>query len=298
MQLQGRAAIVTGAAHGIGRAIAQRFAREGARVVVADINGEGAAETVARIEAAGGEALAITADVGRRTDWERTVQECLSAFGRLDVLVNNAGIGGGGAIDQTTEEEFDQVVDCNLRGTWLGCHYSVPHMKRQGGGVILSISSVQGIAGWPDAAVYGATKAGILGMTRALAVELAPFSIRVNAICPGAIHVSTPEERIAERLGPEYVEEFQRRFGARLAGASYFVQPLPRHGVPEDIASAALFLCSDEARFITGATLVVDGGMTAAHYERPREDSHASTVWQEVRAWVKEVEAQRQHPPE
>lgn len=293
MRLQGKTAIVTGAAHGIGRAIALRYAREGARVVAADINEEGARETAAAIAAAGGQALPMRTDVARGDEVARMVDACVAAYGRLDILVNNAGAGQATPIAEIEEEAFDRLIGCNLRGYWLGCHYAVPHLRQAGGGVILGISSVQGLGGWPRTSIYAAAKAGILGATRALAVELASDQIRVNAICPGAIRTYTPEERVAIRLGPEYVAEFRRRFGAQLALGRGFAQPLPRHGQPEDIADCALFLASDEASFITGTYIVVDGGMTAATYEPDAETSPGHAAWKEMRQWILSEEQRR-----
>ncbi|MBI3946635.1 MAG: SDR family oxidoreductase [Armatimonadetes bacterium] len=297
MRLKGRVAIVTGAAHGIGRAITIRFAGEGAAVVAADINGEGAAETVGRVEAAGGRALALTTDVGRAEDVERTVRAAVQTYGGLDILVNNAGIPGSGPVEEVKEEVFDAVVNCNLRGMWLGCHYAVPELRKAGGGSIITTSSVQGILGFRHTAIYAATKAGILGATRALALELAPDFIRVNAICPGSIRVyDNHEERIARRLGPEFVAAYRRRFGGRAPEARSFAQPLPRVGLPEDIANAALFLASDESSFITGIHLPVDGGMTTAHYQIERTESS-----RELREWSLAMEARKSAglgPPE
>jgi len=250
-RFDGRVAVVTGGGNGIGRASVLRLCAEGARVVVADLNEETGAET-ARLVAAGGggEAVFVRTDVTREADVEAAIACASDRFGRIDVVFNNAGIAGAfGPITHLRVEDFDFTMAVLLRGVFLGMKHAARAMKAQGdGGVILSTASVAGLSGGEAPQAYSAAKAAVINLTRAVAVELAPDRIRVNAICPGGIN--TP---LLHRGAPDAM-------AARLAGA----QPWPEHGRPEDIAGAVAWLASDDARFVTGAAIVVDGGLTAA----------------------------------
>ena len=248
--LEGRVTLVTGGSSGIGRATSLAFAREGARVVVADIAVAGGEETVRMIEAAGGAALFVRADVSKATEVEALVTETLGRFGRLDCAFNNAGIEGSRAstVDYT-EEDWDRTVGTNLKGVWLCMKYEIPRMLEQGGGAIVNTSSVYGLVAGRGVSAYVASKHGVAGLTKSAALEYAPHGIRINAVCPGAIR--TP--MLMRHLRDAESEE-------RLIAA---VEPIGRMGSPEEVAAAVVWLCSDAASFVTGHTMAVDGGYLA-----------------------------------
>ena len=247
-RLDGKAAIVTGAASGMGRATALLFAREGARVAVLDCNREGGEETVRLIDEAAGGAIFLAPAVSVEQDVRAAVAASAEEFGRLDVLVNNAGIVLMASAEDTSVEDWDRVQAVNLRGVFLGCKHAIPRMRQQGGGSIVNIGSIAALVAVPAHAAYDAAKAGILGLTRQLAVDYGPENIRVNCICPTS--TDTPLVRGA---------------GANDQALRALAQmhPLRRITEPEDIAHACLFLASDEARCITGIALPVDAGWTA-----------------------------------
>jgi NAD(P)-dependent dehydrogenase (short-subunit alcohol dehydrogenase family) len=255
MRLAGKVGIITGAASGIGRASALLFAREGARVVTVDRNAAGVDETVAQICAHGGQALAVHADVSVEADVERMVSATLSAYGRLDVLFNNAAIQVFGRVPETSVADWRQIMDTNLMGYFLGCKYAIPAMIRQGGGSIVNTSSVLGLVGDPDMPAYCATKGGILAMTRSIAQAHGRQGIRANCICPGDVDTPLVAEYFAQQPDPQ---------AARAQVTAHYA--LGRIATPEDIAYTALFLASDESAFITGTTIVVDGGLTSRCY--------------------------------
>ena len=251
-RLQDRVAIVTGAAWGIGGATARRLAEEGARVLVADIDADGAAQNVATIRGNGGSAEAFACDVGVEADVRAMVEKAIALWGKLDILVNNAyPVGRSGPrvdVVNITETAWDEGFNIGLKSMFRAARFAVPHLRDGGGGSIVNMSSVHGLMAEPGQLVYETLKAGVMSLTRQLAVEYGPAGIRVNAICPG--HVVT--ERMAERWQdhPETLRYFAEQY------------PLRRTGLPVDIANAVVFLCSDEASFITGHSLVVDGGLT------------------------------------
>jgi NAD(P)-dependent dehydrogenase (short-subunit alcohol dehydrogenase family) len=249
VRLADKVAIITGAGSGIGRATAQLFAREGARVVVAEINAETGAETARRIVAAGGVASAIPTDVTESADIQRMIAFAVETYGALHILMNNACWSRALPAVELAEEDWERTIAACLRSVYLGAKYAIPHMIAAGGGSIINISSVNGLITNPGFSAYSAAKAGVLGLTRNLALDYGRQGIRVNAICPGFI---ASNERSLARLEADPLE---RR-------AMIETQVLDRWGRPEDIASAALFLASDESSFMTGATLVVDGGLT------------------------------------
>lgn len=249
-RLADKVAIITGAASGIGRASALLFAREGAAVLVADVNERGGADAVAAIVAAGGRAAFQRTDVSSSEDVRAMVQAALDRFGALDILFNNAGIAGESAwLAQSSEDNWRRVLDVNLTGVYLGMKHALPVMMERGGGSIISTASVAGLVGWRAAAAYSAAKAGVINLTRTAALEYARYNIRVNCICPGVIE--TPLLHAVQGADAES--------RARLVQ----MQPLPRLGQADDIASMALYLASDESAFVTGAAMVVDGGYTA-----------------------------------
>lgn len=243
-RVEDKVAIITGAGSGIGRATALILAREGARIVVADINLEGCEETVAEIEENGGEAIVAELDVSDREQSKQVVADTLAAFGRVDILINNAGITQDALISKMTEAQWDTVISVNLKGPF-NCTQAVVHaMLDQGRGVIINAASVVGLYGNVGQANYAATKAGLLGMTKALAKELGKKGIRVNAVAPGFI-MSPMTAEVPDSILKMMKEK----------------TPLRKLGEPRDVAYAYLFLSSDEARFITGAVLSVDGGL-------------------------------------
>ncbi len=247
-RLEGKVALVTGAAAGIGKATAILLAREGAAVVVQDIREDGKS-TAEAILAAGGRASFIRGDVTRAADAEAAVERAVSEFGRLDILVNNAGIIRRANVVQTTEAEWDRVMAVNVKSVFLFSRAAVPVMVRQGGGVIVSTASGWGLDGGKDAASYCASKAAVVNLTRAMAIDHAEQNIRVNCVCPGDTDTAMLREE-ARQLGHD-VGDFLTRSAHR---------PLGRMGRPEEIAQAILFLASDASSYVTGTALVVDGG--------------------------------------
>ena len=255
VRLAGKVALITGAGSGIGRAIALRFADEGARVVVADWKAENGRETVRRVQANGGEAIFVETDVSQESDVKQAVDATLSTFGRLDILCNNAAVQVFGPIPDTPSADWHRVMDVNLKGVYLGCKYAIPHMIAQGGGSIVNTSSILGIVGDPDLPAYGATKGGILAMTAAMAQAHGPQNIRINSICPGDVATPLVLEYFEHQPDPE---DARRRVEGEYA--------LGRIAEPEEVANVALFLASDESSFVTGTYIVVDGGLTSSCY--------------------------------
>ncbi len=258
MLLDGKSAIVTGAGSGVGQASALRFAEEGARVVCADLNGEAAKETVRAIEAAGGSALAVQCDVSKEADVVALIEATVAQLGRLDILFNNVGVPTprlGALLEDHTLEDFERLTAINFRSVFLGSKYAVLQFKKQGhGGVILNTGSVAGLVGW-GGSLYGATKGAVHQLTRAVAIEGAPFGIRANAICPAAMPYTNFMAAGGLSVAPEQLEAI-----ARQAGATH---PLGRPILAEDCSEAAVYLVSDRAKNVTGVLLPVDGGYVA-----------------------------------
>jgi NAD(P)-dependent dehydrogenase (short-subunit alcohol dehydrogenase family) len=248
--LSGKVALITGAASGQGRAAALLFAEHGADVAIADLNGPGARETADLVRAAGRRAVAIEADVSRRADCDRMVAETIAALGRLDVLYNNAAVQMSGRLVDCTEDEWDRTIATNLSAIFWACRAAVPHMIAGGGGSIISTASVLGLIGSEGYAAYGAAKAGLVALTRQMAIEHAP-TVRANVIAPGSI--DTPRFRkVVDDMGdggPAFLEGLMGNL------------PLRRLGTAEDVARAALFLASDQSAYTSGAILPCDGGL-------------------------------------
>lgn len=254
MQLDGKVAVITGGGTGIGQAIAHRFGEEGASIIICGRRRAPLEETVESLKSRGVEAFFATADVSRRSDVERFFSEVFSRYGRVDILVNNAGVLFRKRLDETSEEEWNYMFDVNVKGIFLCCKAVLPRMIEQRAGNILNIGSVSGLRATTFADAYSASKAAVHMLTRSLARGYAEYGIRVNCICPG--HIDTPLMDVTI--------EFYNSIGIRSDRQKIdSLYPLKRRGMPEDVASAALFLVSDESSWITGALLVLDGGVTA-----------------------------------
>ena len=248
--LEGKVGLVTGGTSGIGRDTAVHFARSGVSVVVSGRRAKEGEETVELIRAAGGDGIFVKADVSKASEVESLVQQVVEKFGRLDVAFNNAGIEGVWVpIIKQSEEDFDRTVDINLKGVWLCLKYEIKQMIRQGGrGAIVNMASITGLVGSAGAAAYSASKHGVIGLTKSAALETARSGIRINAVCPGAI-----ETGMSDRL-----------FGApQVHKYVLSCHPVGRFGKPSEVAEAVVWMCSDRASFMTGQSLVLDGGFLA-----------------------------------
>ena len=249
-KLEGRVAIVTAGGAGIGAATVRRLAGEGAAAVVADLSGTRAGAVAESVTEKGGRAVPIKMDASDPGAVERTIALALERFGRLDIMVNNAGAAELAPLHEISVESWNRVIAVTLTGTFLGMKHAIPVMRRQGGGVIVNTASISGTAGDYGLSSYNAAKAAVINLTRSAAIENAKHRIRVNCVCPGAINTRAPE-----LLGREMADEVRRRQSS--------ATPVGRLGEPEEIANTVLFLASDESSFVTGAAIVVDGGLTA-----------------------------------
>ena len=249
-RVAGKVALVTGGASGIGRATALTFAREGAKLIIADMNEEGGHQTVHMIMEKGGEAIFVRTDVSKAVEVQALISQAVKTYGRLDCAHNNAGISGGGRAltAEYPEDRWQQVIAVNLTGVWLCMKYEMVQMLLQGGGSIVNTASAAGLVGLPYASAYVASKHGVVGLTKTAALEYAQQGIRVNCVCPGVIHTPMTERGLSD---PE------RR--ARIIA----MEPIGRVGAPEEVAEAVVWLCSDAASFVTGHAMSVDGGLVA-----------------------------------
>lgn len=245
-----RIVLVTGGSSGIGRATCSAFAREGARVAIADVDVSGAEETARMIEDTGGNATVFEADVTKADQVTSLVDRVIQAYGRLDCAFNNAGIAGeGGSTVECTEENWDRVIDVDLKSVWLCMKYEIPQMEKQGGGSIVNTASIYGLAGAAGSIAYNAAKHGVVGITKVAALEYATAGIRINAVCPGYIRTPMTQPHI------DADPQVERNMISQT--------PLGRLGKPEEIAEAVVWLCSDAASFVTGHTMTPDGGYMA-----------------------------------
>src|SRR5437870_10843666 len=248
--VEGKVAVVTGGASGIGRATALTFAREGAKLVIADMNADGGQQTVHMIRENGGEAIFVRTDVSQAVEVQALITKAVETYGRLDCAHNNAGISGGGRAltAEYAEEMWHQVIAVNLTGVWLCMKYEIPQMLSQGSGAIVNTASVAGLIGGRGLAAYVASKHGVIGLTKTAALEYAQQGIRVNCVCPGVIH--TP-------MTARGLDDPERR--AQIIAS----EPIGRVGTPEEVAEAVAWLCSDAAPLVTGHAMTVDGGYVA-----------------------------------
>jgi meso-butanediol dehydrogenase/(S,S)-butanediol dehydrogenase/diacetyl reductase len=251
MRFQGKVVLITGAGVGIGRAAAVRFATEGAKVAVNSLTPQNGEETLRLVRHAGAEGIYMQGDVSRDADARRIVAATVQAFGRLDVLVNNAGIVLPGRVDNTTEEDWDRTMAVNLKGPFLVSRHAIAEMRKTGGGAIVNTTSVVATKGVKDRAAYSASKGGLLALTKAMAADYLGEKIRVNCVSPGTTATPSLERRILAFADPE---KARADFIAR--------QPMGRLGKDDEIAAAILFAASDEAAFMNGAAIAIDGGMT------------------------------------
>jgi NAD(P)-dependent dehydrogenase (short-subunit alcohol dehydrogenase family) len=250
-RLDNKVAVITGAGSGMGRATARRFAQEGAAIVIADLNEEMGAETVKECVEAGGRAVFQNTDVTDEAQVKAAVARAVKEFGKLNVMFNNAGLGGAvGPLEEIKVENWDKTFEVLVRGVFLGMKHSIPEMRKAGGGSIISTASIAGIRGAPGLHAYCAAKAAVVNLTRSVAIEVGREKIRVNCICPGGI------------LTPLIYNRWPGGYEAASQALS-MMQPYPRGGLPEDIANAALYLASDESEFVSGHAMIVDGGLTA-----------------------------------
>ena len=248
MRLENKVAFISGGARGMGAAEALLFTREGAKVVIGDVLDEEGRRTEAEINEAGGECVFVHLDVTNEASWQSAISDTVSRFGKLDILVNNAGIYRTNTVENTTTEQWDQVMDINVKGLFLGTKAAIPEMRKGGGGSIINMSSVAGLVGDHNSTAYTASKGAVRLFTKSTAIQYAAEGIRSNSVHPGTIETPMTADMLADQ---SYREDRVRRV------------PLGRLGQPEDVALGVLYLASDESSFVTGSELVIDGGRTA-----------------------------------
>jgi cyclopentanol dehydrogenase len=251
MRLQGKVALISGAARGQGAAEARLFAKEGAKVVLTDVLDAEGRKVAAEIGESGGDAVYMHLDVTNENEWKKVVADTVKRFGKVDVLVNNAGIWRGGTVESTTTDTWDQVMDINAKGVFLGSKYTIPEMRKAGGGSIINISSVAGFRGGRNSTAYTTSKGAVRLLTKSTAVQYGKDGIRCNSIHPGLIDTDMLRDLRRENAAQ----------GMPQAGTGSV--PLGREGTADDVAKCALFLASDDSSYVTGSELVVDGGLMA-----------------------------------
>lgn len=254
-KLDGRVGLLTGISTGIGRAGAQLFAREGARLVLLDVNEAQGNETADLATQAGGEVEFVTGDVTKAADVQRAVQRAVERWGKLDLVWSNAGIGVYKTVPDTDEDEWDRIVNVNLKGAFLVCKYAIPEIARAGGGTIVLTGSINSFDAAPQWAAYCATKGGVLMMAKAMAIDHAAQNIRVNVVCPGSVDTKLQEDWLRNRVSDMTYEEAVR--------ADQRAHLLDRYATPDEVSKAALFLSCDDSSFSTGSAVLVDGGLNA-----------------------------------
>ena len=254
-KLEGRVGLLTGVSTGIGRAGAQLFAREGARLVLLDVNDAQGRETAELVTKSGGEVVFVTGDVSKAADVHRAVQLAVEKWGKLDLVWSNAGIGVYKSVPDTDEDEWDRIVDVNLKGGFLVCKYAIPEIAKAGGGTIVLTGSINSFDAAPQWAAYCATKGGVLMLAKAMAIDHAAQNIRVNVVCPGSVDTKLQEDWLRNRVSDLTYEEAVR--------ADQSAHLLDRYATPEEVSKAALFLSCDDSSFSTGSAVLVDGGLNA-----------------------------------
>ena len=253
MSLEGKVALVTGAAKGIGKGCAQVLSKHGTRIAVVDIDGVVGPQTVEEIDASGGRAVFFQTDVSKADEVQVTITRLIEVFGRLDVLINNAGYHTSKNVEDTSEIEWDYILNTNLKSVFLCSRYAIPHLRKTRG-TIVNMSSMVGLVGQANAGAYSATKGGIIAMTRGMALDFAKDGIRVNCICPGWVETPLVEDWFGQQADPQASKKY-------IHGR----HPLGRIATPEEVGNAVVFLCSEESSFITGVALPVDGGITLGY---------------------------------
>ncbi|RQH22340.1 SDR family oxidoreductase [Okeania hirsuta] len=250
-EFEGKVTLITGGSSGIGRVTALAFAKKGAKVAIGSRREKESQETIAMIEEIGGEAIFVKTDITQATEVENLVNQTINTYNRLDYAFNNAGTEGilGPSIEQT-EENWNQIIDTNLKGVWLSMKYQIPEMLKNGGGAIVNNASMFGLTGFANVSIYCASKHGVIGLTKAVALEQATAGIRINSVCPGVIQT----DMVDRAFGKDDDSEAKVQMAA--------AHPIGRIGQPEEVANAVVWLCSDAASFITGHSLTIDGGYT------------------------------------
>jgi NAD(P)-dependent dehydrogenase (short-subunit alcohol dehydrogenase family) len=253
MSLDGKVVLVTGAAKGIGKGCAQVLSKHGARIAVADTDAVAGLRTANEIEASGGDAAFLQVDVSKANDVQKMIAQLLERFGQLDILINNAGYHISKNVEDTSEEEWDYILNTNLRSVFLCSKYAIPHLRKTRGAIV-NMASMVGLVGQRNAGAYSATKGGIIAMSKGMALDFAKDGIRVNCICPGWVETPLVEDWFSQQADPQAAKRYV-----------YGIHPLGRIATPEEVGNAAVFLCSEQSSFVTGVALPLDGAVTLGY---------------------------------